>query len=272
VTLRSQFEVAVGNNNNPDDLISARDLPPLQAWAFPEVAGAHVVRSPFNEQQDSAAAAAPHASIRVSSGPLTVAEMEKLRAQAQQQGRTQGLAEGRREGHQKGAETGKAEGYKAAYQQADAEINKLKGRLQSMLDALERPLEQQLAGLEQALLRLVVDTAEAVTKQELATRPELLRQALKESLAALPQQAQQLCFFVHADDEALLRELCQQERAHWEIAVDPQLLRGGIRVRGECSFLDFTVEKRFTQVVEQLLAGSESAAAIKKGESDAVAG
>ncbi|MFT6913995.1 MAG: flagellar assembly protein FliH [Motiliproteus sp.] len=249
----------MGNKDKPDDLISARDLPPLTAWAFPQVAGAHVVRSPFNEQQDSPKAS--RASVPVSSGPMTVAQMDKLRAQAQQQGRTQGLAEGRREGHQKGAETGKAVGYKAGYQRGEAEINELKARLQSMLEAMQSPLEQQIEGLEQALLRLVVDTAEAVTKQELATRPELLRQALKESLDALPQQAQQLCFFVHADDEALLRELSQQERAPWEIVVDPLLTRGGIRVRGECSFLDFTVEKRFTQVVEQLLVGAKDAVA-----------
>lgn len=257
--------MVVGNTDKPDGLISARDLPPLKAWAFPQVAGAHVVRSPFKDQQD-AAAAAPRADVPVSSGPLTVAEMDRLRAQAQQQGRTQGLAEGRRQGHQQGVETGKAQGYQAAYQKAEAEINDLKARLQSMLAALQSPLEQQSEGLEQALLRLVVDTAEAVTKQELATRPELLRQALRESLDALPQQAQQLCFFVHADDEAVLQELCQQERAAWEIVVDPQLSRGGIRVRGGCSFLDYTVEKRFSQVVEQVLA------ATAKGGSDEISG
>ena len=254
----------MSNKNKSDGLISARDLPPLKPWAFPSVDGAHVVRSPFKEQQESAAAAAPARTL-VSSGPLTVAEMDKLRAQAQKEGHAKGLAEGRREGHKQGVASGKAEGYQAAYQRGEAEINDLKARLNVMLLAMQSPLEQQLDGLEDALLRLVVDTAEAVTKHELATRPELLRQAVKESLDALPQQAQRLCFYVHADDEALLQEICQQERASWEVVVDPKVARGGIRVQGECSYLDYTVEKRFSQVVEQLLkeTGAASATSVK---------
>lgn len=257
------------NKKSLDGLISARDLPPLKAWAFPQVAGAHVVRSPFKDQQESAAVA-PSVSVPVSSGPLTVEEMDRLRAQARQQGHAEGLAEGRKQGHQQGVDAGQVVGHKAAYQKAEAEINDLKARLKSLLGALQRPLEQQLDGLEQALLRLVVDTAEAVTKQELATRPELMLQALKESLDALPQDSQQLCFFVHADDEVLLRELSQQERASWEVVVDPTLSRGGMRVRGECSFLDYTVEKRFSQVVQQVLGGAASSSA--KGGADDVVG
>ncbi|MEH6824084.1 MAG: flagellar assembly protein FliH [Motiliproteus sp.] len=259
----------MSDKKNADGLISARDLPPLKAWAFPQVAGAHVVRSPFKDQQ-APAAAASSVSVPVSSGPLTVAEMDKLRAQARQQGHAEGLAEGRKLGRQQGVDAGQAEGHKAAYQKAEIEINDLKTRLKSLLEAMQRPLEQQLEGLEQALLRLVVDTAEAVTKQELATRPELLRQAVQESLDALPQQAQQLCFFVHADDEEVLRECRQQERADWEVVVDPTLSRGGIKVRGECSFLDYTVENRFSQVVQQVLTGAESAPA--QGGADDVAG
>lgn len=260
----------MGNKKPSDGLISARDLPPLKAWAFPQVAGAHVVRSPFNDQKVSAEAASP-ASVPVSSGPLTVAEVKQLREKASKEGRAQGLAEGRKLGQEEGLEAGHAEGYKTAYARAEAEINATKARLMQLLDAMQRPLEQQQEGLEQALLRLVIDTAEAVTKQELATRPELLRQAVKESLDALPQYAQQLCFFVHADDEALLQELRAQERASWEVAVDAALSQGGIRVRGECSYLDYSVERRFSQVVQQVLTETAKQQPPAEG-SDEVAG
>ncbi|MEH6470182.1 MAG: flagellar assembly protein FliH [Halopseudomonas sp.] len=255
----------MGKNRKMDGRISARDLPPLKAWAFPEVGGAHVVRSPFKDKAESSTPVS-RPDAPVSPGPLTVGEMEALREKARKEGLAQGLAEGLKQGRQKGLEAGRAEGYKAAHQKAEAEINDLKARLQSMLKAVQSPIEQQLEGLDQAVMRLVVDAAEAVTKRELATRPELLRQAVKESLDALPQQAQQLCFFVHPDDQALLQELCQQERATWEVAVDKDLSRGGLRVRGECSFLDYTVEKRFSQVIEQVLAGAGLTA--DKGEVD----
>lgn len=257
----------MSNNKKIDGLISARDLPPLKAWAYPRVAGAHVVRSPFKEHQSKPVQVDEMA---VSAGPLTVAEIEKLRVEAKQKGFAQGLAEGKPAGHQQGLEAGKAAGYKAAYQKAEAEINALKARLNSMQAALEKPLALQEQGLEQAVMRLVVDTAEAVVKQELATRPEVLRRAVQESLNALPQQAQQLCFFVHADDEPVLQQLREQERASWEVAVDPALARGGLRVRGECSYLDYSVEKRFSQVVEQVLSAEDPSAA--EGGADDSAG
>ncbi|MEH6649259.1 MAG: flagellar assembly protein FliH [Motiliproteus sp.] len=240
------------NRRKPGGLIAARDLPSLKAWDFPRVAGAHVVRSPFKERQSQANAKAVD-EMAVSSGPLTVGEIEKLRAEAKQQGFDQGLAEGKPAGHQQGLKSGQAEGHKAAYAKAQAEIDDLKARLHSMQVALERPIALQDQALEQALIRLVVDTCEVVVKQELATRPELLQQAVRESLDALPQQAQQLCFFVHPDDEPVMQQLREQQRAGWEIAADPALTRGGLRVRGESSYLDYRVEKRFSQVVEQVL-------------------
>ncbi len=248
----------MSDKKRSDNRIAAGDLPPLKAWAFPRVAGAHIVRSPFQEKRSEPTPKQVD-EMALSSAPLTVGEMERIRAEARKEGFAQGVAEGKPAGHQQGLEAGQAAGYKAAYDKAEAEINDLKARLRSMQLALEKPLEQQAHGLEQAVIRLVVDTAEAVVKQELATRPEVLKRAVQESLDALPQQAQQLCFFVHPDDELVLQQLRDQERASWEVAVDPALARGGIRVRGECSYLDYTVEKRFSQVVEQVLSGDEAA-------------
>lgn len=255
----------MSNKKKSDGRIAACDLPPLKAWAFPRVAGAHIVRSPFKEKP-SQTAVKQIDEMAISSGPLTVGEIEKIRAEARQQGFDKGLAEGKPAGHKQGLEAGQAAGYKAAYQKAEAEIDDLKSRLGSMQSALDKPLQQQFQGLEQAVMRLVIDVAEAVVKQELATRPELLRQAVQESLDALPQQAKQLCFFIHPDDEPVLQQLREQQRANWEIAVDPALSQGGLRVRGECSFLDYTVERRFNQVVEQVLTAED--ASVAKGGAD----
>lgn len=247
----------MSNRRKPGGLIAASDLPSLKAWDFPRVAGSHVVRSPFKEKQSQASTQKTD-EMAVSRGPLTVGEIEKLRAEAKQQGFQQGLAEGKPAGHQQGLESGRAEGHKAAYAEAQAEIDDLKARLHSMQSALERPIALQDQALETALIRLVVDTSEAVVKQELATRPELLQQAVRESLDALPQQAQKLCFFVHPDDEPMMQQLREQQRAGWEVAVDPALTRGGLRVSGESSYLDYQVEKRFSQVVEQVLLGEQN--------------
>ena len=231
--------------------IPAAQLSSFKTWDFPKVGGQHVVRSAFKEESEPRPEALQHQLI--SDGPLTVGEIERLREQARAEGHAEGLEQGLAQGHQQGLEAGKSEGYQAAYQQAEAEINDLKSRLLSLQQGLYQPLRDQSDAIEQAVLGLVVDTATAVTRRELATRSELLEQAVHEALEALPQQAQQLCFFVHPDDEALLQQLQQQERADWEIAADASLARGGVRVRGEASFLDFSVEERLRQVVTQLL-------------------
>ncbi|WP_421866722.1 flagellar assembly protein FliH [Motiliproteus sp.] len=244
------------NKKTSTGRIPAAELRALKSWDFPQVGGQHVVRSPFKEKQ--ADSAEPNPNRPISTAPLTVAEMETIREQARQDGMAEGLEKGRQRGYAEGLESGRSEGHQAAYQQAETEINALKARLASAINELQKPMEAQLEGLDQALMRLVVDTAEAVVRRELKTRPELLRQAIADSLDALPQQAQQLCFFVNPDDEALLLEVREQERASWEVAVDPALSPGGLRVRGECSYLDYSVEARFRQVVEQVLGSNDS--------------
>jgi flagellar assembly protein FliH len=244
--------------------IPADSLTSMKSWAFPELAGRHVVRSPFKDEEPQQPPVVRQ-NQRVSDGPLTVGEIEELREQARQDGLAQGLEEGRQQGLNQGQEQGRKEGYQAAYQQAEAEINDLKARLMQMMSSLEKPLLEQAQGLEQAVLRLVVDTSEAVVKQELASRPELVQQAVKEALDSLPQQPQQLCFYVHPDDESVLQQLREQLRAGWEIATDAAVSRGGLRARGECSYLEYSVEKRFSQVVEQLLAHHAGIAADPEG-------
>lgn len=252
------------SKKNADRRIPAASLTSFKSWDFPEVNSRHVVRSPFKDEQP-AETPEVRKDQRVSDGPLTVGEIEELREQARQEAFDQGQAEGLEQGMQQGLEQGKKEGYQAAYQQAETEINDLKTRLQQMMVALDQPLLEQAQGLEQAAVRLVIDTAEAVVKQELACRPELLQQAVKEALDALPQQASQLCFSVHPDDEPILQELRERERAGWEIVADASISRGGLRARGENSFLEYGVEKRFSQVAEQVLANHASMAADKDG-------
>ena len=237
--------------------IPASELDALKSWDFPRVAGRHVVRSPFKEQQEGEPPPVRD-EVPISSGPLTVGEVEKIRQQARDEGLAQGLAEGQQKGLEQGLKQGQEQGYQAAYQQAEAEINDLKERLVSLQQQLQQPLLNQFDGLEQVLVRMVVDTAEAVTKQELSTRPELLQQAVREALDALPQQAQELCFYVHPDDQPLLEALKEQHRAAWQIATDSTLAHGGLRVQGQCSYLDYSVEKRFSQIAKQVLNANDS--------------
>ncbi|WP_207062430.1 flagellar assembly protein FliH [Motiliproteus sp. SC1-56] len=242
--------------------IPAAQLGDCKPWQLPRVKGGHVVRSPFAEKQKQDAPLAG-ASAHVASGevseeemeptPLTVEELEKIRQDARDEGHEQGYREGREEGHQAGLATGRDEGYQAGLSQAQGEIDALKAQLAGLIQALEQPLAEQRGELEQVLVHLATEAARAVVNRELNTRPELFRQAVEAAMDALPPSEQGLTFIVHPDDAPLLKEIQDRERSDWEIYADSDVARGGLRVKGRHSYLDFTRERRFAEVVEQLL-------------------
>lgn len=229
--------------------IPAGELPRVKRWALPRVEGGHVVVSPFQQKPQQAAASAKEEELDLSD--LTVAALQKLRDDAQREGFEQGLAEGRAQGESLGRQAGHDAGYKAAYTQAQAEIDDLKARLSGMIKQLSEPLAQQQQELGRVALNLVGDIARAVVGRELQTRPELLEDAVRHALDVLPQQ-EALSFAVHPDDEVALQALREREGGNWEIRAEATLTRGGIRVRGLNSYLDYTVEGRFATVMSQL--------------------
>lgn len=244
----------------PGGRIPAAQLSGVKPWRLPRVQSGHVVRSPFQEKDPGKRTQGRSVEEVIEPQPLTVEELEKIRREARDDAFRQGLEEGRQQGRAEGLESGRREGHEAAYREAQGEIDVLKARLGGLLAEVEAPLGRQQGELEQALLRLVVDTAEAVVKRTLAGDAELLQRAVHEAVAALPQMDQPLCLILHPDDVPLVTEIRDRERHPWEIHGDASVTPGGLRIKGACSFLDYSVEHRFSAVVEQLLqAGDEGA-------------
>ncbi len=249
--------------------IPASELPAVTVWQLPNISGKHVVRSAFKEKdQESpspAAATNPvsdaagkrvateHSALALSvtekEKPLTVSDVEKVRQMAHDEGFEQGLEAGRAAGHAQGLEAGRSEGYQAGQEQAETELAALRSKFQTLTASLEQPMAEQRDDIEAALLRLVTDTAAAVVGRELRTQPELIRQAVRDALAVLPATDEELLLRVNPADEALVRQVQEQERGRWHIQADPAVTQGGVFIKTSVSFLDFSVEQRFAQVV-----------------------
>lgn len=246
--------------------IPAAQVPPLKSWNLPRVSGAHVVRSPFKERHAQQPAPEP-----VEPAPETVPQEQQLSAEALEEIRQQARDEGYQQGYQEGLEQGQREGrvkgeelgFQSGLQRGEDQINAQHERLGALIKSLQRPLAKQQQELEAALLRLVIDTAATVVKQELASRRELLQQTVSDALAALPHGEPQLRISVHPDDLALLEEVREREHGEWSLRADPSMLAGGVVIQGANSYLDYSVEGRFSQVAQQLLAapvgGSDAA-------------
>nr|WP_281411962.1 FliH/SctL family protein [Motiliproteus sediminis] len=168
---------------------------------------------------------------------------------------------------EEGRAAGRESGHQAAYSEAQAEIDDLKARLASLASQLQSPLARQHEALEAQMLQLVADIAQAVIGGELATRPELMREAVQRALDVLPQEGA-LSFSVHPDDESLLLELREREGAAWEVRTDAAMARGGLIARGANSYLDYQLDKRLAAVLAQLRQDRDETAAVKGDDPD----
>jgi flagellar assembly protein FliH len=158
-----------------------------------------------------------------------------------------------RQAHEEGFAAGQAQGLAEVREQNRARL----ARLDAICTQAARPLAELDAAVEEELTQLAVTVARRVIAHELATRPELIVQAVRQAAAALPAAERELRVHLHPDDLALLRELDAVE-AHWQLVADPALARGGCRLENGCSRLDASVETRLAAVIDAVL-GDEAA-------------
>src|SRR3569623_157318 len=174
-------------------------------------------------QVGSAAAPAPSPAPAEPANHPTVSNLEALERQAREEGHAAGLAQGLAEARAQGRER--------------------VARLDSICAQAARPLEALDAAVEQELAQLALLVARRVIAQELAARPELIVQAVRQAVAALPAATRELRVRLHPDDLALMREL-EAAETHWQLVADPALKRGGCLLESEHSRLDAQLEPR----------------------------
>ncbi len=172
---------------------------------------------------------------------LTANQLERIEAQAREEGYARGLEEGR----------------KAGIARYEPQIKTSLQQFEAIMSTLAVPLVQLDDQVEQELLSLVLIIARHLVRRELSTDPGQVVAAIREALNALPIAARNVRLQLHPEDAALVRELLAEsegERA-WRILEDPVISRGGCRVLTDVSLIDATVEKRLTAIAAELLGG-----------------
>jgi flagellar assembly protein FliH len=165
------------------------------------------------------------------------------------------------------AEEAQKQGYQTGFAQAQGEmqgqIDALAARvkqLDSILEALGRPLQQLDGEVEKELLQLALAVGKQLARRELRVDPTQVIGIIRESLGQLPAAARDIRVHLHPDDATTVRERLtapSNERA-WSIVEDPTLSRGGCIVRTETSQIDVRLESRIGAVIASAL-GEERA-------------
>lgn len=195
--------------------------------------------------------------------PPTLAEIEEIRAQAEQEGLeegkkagfSQGLEKGRLEGleqgHNEGFEQGQAQGIEQGLAQAQVMVS----RFEALLEQFSLPMKIVDTQVEQELLSIVTTLSKSLIGHELKTHPEHILAAIRIGVDALPLKEQNINIRLHPDDAILVEGVYSQaqlDKKHWQIDADPSLVRGDCIVDSQKSQVDMRLDTRLEQVFEQL--------------------
>ncbi|MBK8970158.1 MAG: flagellar assembly protein FliH [Hahellaceae bacterium] len=273
----------------PPDHKSPPETPPetltaYERWELPVMGDSgSASRTAEGAAKPSAAKAAPGPQKPVK--PPTAAELEAIREAAYKEGldqgrhdglklgRESGLAKGLEEGRKQGMAEGQKKGQELAFKTHGDKITRQLQHLEQTIQALAKPLEQDRQAIEEALLRLVQSVAKAVTYRELTLPSETILAVIQGALALLPENEGLLKITLHPDDLEFIRSHSGGVDKSWHLLADAQIAAGGCKVESRHSVIDFTREKRFQQVIDQLLARKvdEAAAEAHRREAEVLA-
>ena len=235
---------------DPPLLIRAADAISVQPWLPPEMGGDAPVVQALARKKPS-----PLEGIDVSvveeeifAEKLTLSQWEEICDEARREGRAEGLVEGRDQGYSEGYQEGLQQGLAAG----EAEIQERLQQLDSLIAQLQKPLELERASLEEALVHLVIQLAEAAVKAELSHNIDILVRSVQDALDQLPEGDGSLTLRVVPGQADALGPLLAELPLH--LKPDPELTPGSCIVESGTCRVDYQVEQRFSQVAEQLRA------------------
>lgn len=185
--------------------------------------------------------------------------------QARRPGKTVGeLEDVAQRAYQEAYAKGRDAGLAAAQAESQQLVGQLKtqaAKLDSMLNALARPLQQVDSEVEQQLLHLALTVARQLVRRELRLDPSQVIAVIRETVALLPAATREIRVHLHPEDAAIVREKLAMpggDRA-WSIVEDPVMTRGGCRVATDTAQIDARLETRINSVIATML-GDERAA------------
>ncbi|MEW6513300.1 MAG: flagellar assembly protein FliH [Pseudomonadota bacterium] len=172
--------------------------------------------------------------------PLERAEIERICAEARE--------DGYQAGYQTGLQNGKRAGYEEGQKTAKAEAARI-GKAANELEQALQEFDQQVAD---ELLALAVEIARQVVRHEITTRPDTILGVVNEALAYLPHQ--HAAIHLNPEDASLVRSYMGDALTHagHRILEEPTLKQGDCLLEAGGSQIDASTGTRWRRVIENL--------------------
>lgn len=157
------------------------------------------------------------------------------------------------EGFAKGRQDGLAHGQKEGFAAGQADIRGVASRLEGIVNALARPLEQMDEEVETQLAELALSLSRQIIRREIQRQPGEIVAVIREAVAQLPAASREVRVHVNPDDARFIIETMGQKdnESAWRLVEDPSITRGGCRVVTDSSRIDATLERRIALLASQ---------------------
>jgi len=221
-------------------IIPKEDLPAFQKWqvgSFDKKAAPLAAPAKSPEPQPASTSEAPVSQPELPGLP-TAEEVERIYEEARAAGYAAGLAEGRASAEEQVRETAI---------DAARQYRTLLDNLNHALDTLDQSVAEELLGL-------AIEIATQVTRGIISARSDALLPVVREAIASLPMQQNNVVLRLNPSDAASIRALLGEEFAQTgtQIVEDSEISIGGCRLLAGASEVDASIETRWKRVLESI--------------------
>ena len=196
--------------------------------------------------------------------PLTLEDIESIRATAYEDGFNegkeagfeQGLEEGKLQGLSEGHEQGLAQGLEQGFSEGKVKADAQTLHWEQLVSRLHRPLEKLDDNVEFQLVKLATSIAEQIARCEVMINPQVILQALKQGVEVLPVNEQTLVISLNPDDLVFVQDVFSEsecQKRGWDLRPEPTLLRGDCQIQTQTSSIDYSFSTRVEQVLKHFL-------------------
>lgn len=186
------------------------------------------------------------------SAPPAPSQDALMRQQEIDKAKEKAALEGYTEGLEKGREKGEAQGYQEGQAKAQREMQQLSKRVEALLGQLHKPMAEEHAQLQTAVMNTAINIAQAVIQRELSTPSEALVHVVEQALKALPSGASNIRVHMNSADIECLASLDLPAWQDYQLQVDPTCQPGDCKISTKQSSIDFSTAERFRQVIAQM--------------------
>lgn len=144
------------------------------------------------------------------------------------------------------------DGYTAGYEEGTARVRMEAMHLNTLAENLDAAFGALDKDVAESLLALSLEIARQVVRQQIAAKPDVILQVVKEALMQLPHQHASI--YLHPEDANLVRAYLGDQLGHagHRFFEEPEMERGGCRIEAAGSQIDGTVDTRWQRVIESM--------------------